>query len=370
MQQQDFIENYDRYKAAFDGALDVIMITNGKNGEIIDINNAANTVFGYTPSELIGKHFSVLFPNIAEDRKKNLIDELNIYGSTLSYREIKKKDGSICLMDLNINVVKCGKKKIVLTNFRDASERAAAEAKIKQLAEELKILNLNKDRLFSIISHDMKNAFTGLLGYASLLNNLQLNNARQSELKSLISELNTMSIQIYRLFENLLQWSSFNTGNLKFEQTEFDLIALISAVINIFSMQSSKKNIRIEFIKRQVSTVFADYNMIRSVLQNLLSNAIKFTNSGGIIEISIAETAHFILVSVKDNGIGINPKKLKTLFSLETNRSTPGTDNEKGVGLGLLLCKELIEKNNGKICVESVTEKYTIFTVSIPKSKH
>ena len=362
----DIIE-LEKYKSVFDNSLDVIMITNGTDGEIVDINKASENVLGFSPQELIGKHFSVLFADISENQKKSLIDELKIYGSVLSYKHIKKKDGSVCFMDLTLNIIEFSGRKYVLSNFRDASERKAFEQKLQKYSEKLKQLNISKDKLFSIISHDMKNAFTGLLGYSDLLTRF-VEESNTEQIWSLASEINGTAKNIFNLFDNLLQWASFNTGRFNYSPEQFDTFDLISETVDILSMNASKKNISIEILPESSPVnVFADYNMIRSVIQNLLANAIKFTNESGKIVVSVSSGKSDVFISVSDNGIGIEETRIKELFLLETARSTPGSSNERGTGLGLILCKELIEKNNGLISVESKLGSGSKFTVSLPK---
>ena len=169
------------------------------------------------------------------------------------------------------------------------------------------------------------------------------------------------SQRILNLLMNLLEWSRAQTGTMHYKPATFDLVEMIKENIMLFEVVANQKAITINNVLPHEISVFADKPMIGTVLRNLINNAIKFTHQGGEITISAEKRATEILVSVSDSGIGISPERVEKLFRIAESDSTPGTNNEKGTGLGLILCKEFVENHGGKIWVESKEKKGSTF---------
>lgn len=356
---------YRNYKSIFNETLDVIMITNGKEGKILEINKACISQLGYSPEELIGKHFSSLMED--PDEENNILENTKIFGTVLAAKRIKKKDGSFCFMDLTLNIIDYDKEKVVMTTFRDVSDRVRAELKLRRFSEQLTELNASKDKFFSIIAHDLKSPFTGLLGLSQILCE-ELDEIGNNYLKKYAEELNNSAKFIFKLLQNLLEWSRLNTGKFDYSPISIDLAKKIDSIVQLLKLNASGKKIDLRFNCAPDITVLADNNMLNSILQNLITNAIKFTREGGFVEISanLNVSSAVVEISVMDNGIGIPEGTLKKIFRVDKNITTLGTAKEKGTGLGLVLCKELVEKNNGTISAISKEGAGTTFTVCLP----
>lgn len=219
---------------------------------------------------------------------------------------------------------------------------------LRQARQELALLNASKDKFFSIIAHDLKNPISAFENVTSLLND-KYDLLDENEKKEFIKMLKESANNVYDLLENLLDWSRTQTGRIQFEPSELELFRIIDTNINLLSVSAKKKDIEIQNNIEKSMKVYADNNMINTVVRNLVSNAIKFTNLGGIIKINQKLNDNFVKVEVIDNGVGISPENLDKLFKIDFNVSEKGTDNESGTGLGLILCKEFIEKHNGEI---------------------
>jgi len=236
---------------------------------------------------------------------------------------------------------------------------------IKVQNSELSQLNAVKDKFFSIIAHDLKSLFITITGYSKIL----VEQVQEKDFEGVEQYSETIfksSERASTLLMNLFEWSRSQTGHMKYNPVNFDLIQLINEVVLLLSTMAFSKSIKINKNKSSVVPAYGDKDMLSTVLRNLLTNAIKFSNVGGDIILNVEEKQDGITVLIKDFGVGIPANKIKELFQMDQNYSTPGTQNEKGTGLGLILCKEFIEKHNGKIWVESQEGKSTIFGFTIP----
>jgi signal transduction histidine kinase len=239
-----------------------------------------------------------------------------------------------------------------------------SEEKEKQLAE----LNATKDRFFSIITHDLRTPFNGILGYSSLL--MELIKEKDCEGIEKYTELiHQFSQKAMDLLSNLIEWSRSQTNSIKFNAVLIDLGKLIMGTVELMNYSAHQKSISIFLEIPKKASVFADKAMIETVLRNLISNAIKFTNQGGEIKVSVENMTTEWVISVADNGVGINEDNLKDIFRIDKSISTKGTQNETGTGLGLILCKEFIEEHNGRIWGESIVGKGSVFKFSLPLVK-
>lgn len=230
--------------------------------------------------------------------------------------------------------------------------------------KELEELNKTKDKFFSIISHDLRGPFSVILGYTDLLLK-QFEKFTKEQTLDFVTQIQNSARKQYKLLENLLQWSRIQIGTMKCEPTELNLKNLNSNVLTLFEPNARNKEINL-FSQIGDVKVLADENMITAVMRNLVSNAIKFTPRGGYVNIYTKNTNKFIEITVQDSGIGISEKKIKNLFNIEVSNSTPGTEEESGTGLGLILCKEFVEKNGGKIWAESQINEGTEMKFTLP----
>ncbi|PTN09917.1 ATP-binding protein [Mangrovibacterium marinum] len=252
-------------------------------------------------------------------------------------------------------------KELILNFFKQQEELKSNNARLLEL-------NGTKDKLFSIIGHDLRNPIGNILSASGIMiESIQEQDSENIEI--LLSLIEKESGEALNLLETLLDWAKTQTGKLQYSPKRVHLKEIIDRVSTNLSFSARMKEIKIETVGNVDFEVYADYNMIVTILRNLISNAIKFTNPGGWIRISALRNENEIEFQVEDNGIGMDVKAAGRLFKAETNYSTYGTANEKGTGLGLIICKEFIEKHGGSIRVESEKGKGSCFIFNIVEKK-
>ena len=236
-----------------------------------------------------------------------------------------------------------------------------------QYMNELKELNAMKDKFFSIISHDLKNPFTGLLGFSDILLG-DLKDKNYDSAQEYAATIKELSEQGYKLLVNLLEWSRLQRNSLKISIEKVFISTIVDLTTSIVIPLARQKNIKIIKEGNLGLYVLADVNMLNTVLRNLLTNAVKYTNEGGEIVVSASIVENMTTISVSDNGIGISSENISKLFMIDTNFSTKGTRFEDGTGLGLILCKEFVNKMGGDITVESLEGHGSTFKFSLPSA--
>jgi len=248
-------------------------------------------------------------------------------------------------------------------------EKEVLADKIRTQSKELIDLNASKDKFFSIIAHDLRGPLGGLMGLSEMLADESLSFTPDQK-KEMILALSQSSRNIFNLLENLLEWSQMQHKSTAFKPKMYNLNTLVSDCIKLLSENFRKKNIRITIDIAEDQEVFADRNMFQSVIRNLVSNAVKFTPKSGEVFVSANLTENNTsIITVKDTGIGMNDEMVSNLFRLNVNSSRPGTEGENSTGLGLLLCKEFVERHGGEIWVESEEGKGSLFCFTIPAHK-
>jgi two-component system, sensor histidine kinase and response regulator len=234
---------------------------------------------------------------------------------------------------------------------------------LNKQTEELIRLNKVKDRFFSIISHDLRNNLTSMKLYFDLISNPAYS---PSDTKDITKQISGSVENTIDLLENLLVWASTQIKGIPINIVRVDMDYIIEQNIKLMIGNAAHKNIQILYTNDDPFYVLADTDMINLVVRNLLSNAIKFTRDGGQIAIEISTISKEGIIAIRDNGVGIGSDNLQKLFDQHLHPSTKGTGNEKGTGLGLMLCKDFMEKNNGRIWVESEKDKGSVFSFSLP----
>ena len=235
---------------------------------------------------------------------------------------------------------------------------------LKDKNQQLEIANATKDKFFTIIAHDLKNPLSGIkIISQSLSENIEKIN--HEELLYYLNELNSSSANLFELLSNLLQWARSQTGKLQFKPGEINLYETFDNNLKLLIPLAEKKKISIINEIPKSTSVYADFNMLNTVIRNLVSNAIKFTGSDGTISIKAVRKNGTVQIIVKDTGIGIDKEDIPKLFRIDVDTSTIGFSEEKGTGLGLILCKELIEKNRGTIWAESESGKGSAFCFTL-----
>jgi len=247
------------------------------------------------------------------------------------------------------------------------SDLKVKNAELNSKQEELQSLVKTKDKLFSILAHDLQSPFMGITGLSQMIKSSASKGSTENvvEFSDMITK---TAIQTSTLFSNLLDWAASQTGELKMKPEENNLDDFVNETIALLQEHQQKKHIIVEKINTDI-TVHADPNGLKTILRNLLSNALKFTPLNGSIRISTEEVKNDTVISISDTGVGIEKDKISKLFKMGSYVSTRGTLEEKGTGIGLSICKEMIERHNGKIWVESAPEKGTTFHFSFPNQK-
>jgi len=226
------------------------------------------------------------------------------------------------------------------------------EELLKQNNAELNNNNATKDKLFSIIAHDLKNPVGNILAISNLLNS-SLKNQEQENFAEFVEMIGSQAKETLDLLETLFEWAKSQTGKISFKPEILNLKAIIEQVIEIHNPAAQLKDIVIESEISEEIKIFADQNMLNTILRNLTTNAIKFTYPGGLIQISAVQKTDSTEITVADNGIGMDEKTIESLFHIDITHTSIGTANEKGTGLGLIICKEFIERHGGQIKIES-----------------
>ncbi len=246
-----------------------------------------------------------------------------------------------------------------------AIDKKYSDEKLAKSEKALKKSNADKDKFFSIISHDLKSPFQGLIGMSNLLTE-NFDELTKDEVVEFNGLLNKSVKNIYSLIEQLLEWSRIQTGRMDYNPQKIKLKDAYLNVSSVALILAHKKRITVKYSIDDDIYVFADLMMVETVLRNLISNAIKFTHENGKIEVVASKVHNSILIHIKDSGVGIADNVQKKLFKIEEHYTSLGTNSEQGTGLGLILCKELIEKNNGKIWVNSKLGYGSTFSFSLP----
>jgi len=348
-----------------------------KNGDIEWVNNGFTRMYGYTLEQFkTEKHVNIIGssenPNINEairkciEEKKSIIYELEtktregktLWAQTTLTHVIDKNKATINLIAIETDI----------TKLKLAEEEIIKQKKkIEKQRDLLEISNATKTKFFRIIAHDLRNPISTLVSSTSIvLHDIKYYN--KDKTTSFISELNKLSQTTYILLENLLDWSSSQMGEIPFSPKNIDINLIVKENIDLILTKTQSKHFRLYVNMPEPTLVFADENMIKAVIRNILSNATKFTPNNGLIDIYITEENGFIKLHIQDSGIGMNETDLNKLFRTEIHHSTLGTSNEKGSGLGLILCKEFIEKNGGTLSVISKPQKGSTFSFTIKKA--
>ena len=250
----------------------------------------------------------------------------------------------------------------------DITQQKEDEDYIKKINDELENANQNKDKFFSIISHDLRSPLSGIMSLLDIIVS-DYDSLGEEEIKEILFEAAKTSKSTYTLMENLLDWSRVQTDKIVYDPQDISLTHILNAIKNLYYQKLKEKGISLNYDFDPEFFAFADLNMTETILRNLISNAIKFSKEFGIILVSFDFMDNFIRIKVKDTGVGMNEKQISNLFKLDQTHSTVGTSGERGTGLGLLLCKELVEKQGGNIWIESAINSGTTFYFTLPKAK-
>ena len=371
--EEELRQKEERYRLLAENARDVVW-TMKLDGTLTYMSPAIEELSGFTVEESMEQSIEILLTPESQLIVADYLQKVNsafesglplpkFHGENVCYR----KGGSTWFAEVFVFPLPDSNSLSVtmLGVTRDITERKHFEAKLLEQTNNLKELNALKDKFFSIIAHDLKTPFNGILGFSEILKE----DARNLDIDSIISYadiINSTAKQAFNLLENLLEWAILQQNGILFEPRRIFINPLIENEIKGLQYNADKKNITLQNNTTEEIIIAADEKMVCSMFRNLISNAIKFTNKGGEINVKAKMKVDHFEVSISDTGVGIGKEEIEKLFRNETSFTSKGTENEKGTGLGLILCKEFAEIHGGTITVESEIGKGSTFTISIP----
>ncbi len=406
-------ESESQYRRIFDSMGDVIFVVDRKLNIVL-----VNSIFKEWKKELgfssdgLGQNLFTAFPFLTSKMRTEYEHVVKTGEVIITEEEHELTGKKIITKTRRIPILESGQISRIITVVRNITDRKEAEAELQKAHDELEIrvsertaelktsniklqseikerkkteqelkkqtkklqeseknlrdLNTRKDKLFSIISHDLRNPFNSLLGFSEILYN-KAESLTTEKLKQYSERLNNSSRFLFNLIEKLLLWSHIQMDKLEFRPSKVNLFEITQESIRSFISLAAAKNITMSLEIDKDSFIQTDLKMLDIVIKNLLSNAIKYSHEGGEVKISAKEKNSNLELTVSDNGIGIRKEMISELFKIDTHYTTYGLEEEKGTGLGLVICKELLEKNGGKIKAESKENKETSFKVILPK---
>ncbi|HZL10209.1 MAG TPA: PAS domain S-box protein [Prolixibacteraceae bacterium] len=337
-------------------------------GKFVEINQAMVKMLGYKNKEdLMAIDIKTKLYLDPSDRESMV---LNLSSEDLDIYPLKRADSSVVWVEDHGWYVKDKKGNILFHEgiLRDVTDRKMAEIQLQQYSDELKELNSTKDKFFSIIAHDLKSPFNSISGLSEILKN-EVKHLDIGTIEQYSEMIHSTSQNTYRLLENLLDWARIQQSGMPFRLIPVIPQKIIVEIIGLLAEKTISKKINIVNEIPENLTIWADEDMLTSIFRNLVSNALKFTSAKGKVEIKAISRPNEIEFSVKDTGTGIKKTDIKKIFNVGSNYSRRGTANEKGTGLGLILCKEFVEKHGGKIWIESEEGKGSTFTFTINQSE-
>ncbi|AWG23342.1 hypothetical protein FFWV33_18300 [Flavobacterium faecale] len=357
----------NNFQMLFEQSLVGMALADHETGRFLSVNKAVLLTTGYTEQEFLDLNYWDITPREYESQEIQQIEELNLTGRFGPYlKEYIRKDGTRYPISISGALyVDLHGKKVVWGIIQDITERIKAEKTIAKQNLELKKLNEDKDRFITIIAHDLKSPFSTVLGLLDLLNS---NTSKYSlpEIEELLSLITQAAHNTSHLLDDILHWVKANTDNIAYKPEIVNFEKLFAESIKSLHPNSEAKGITINNFASKEAVVFGDKNMLKTIVRNIVSNAIKFNNNNGHISAFLEQTNNGQTITIADTGIGMSAATLNSLFDISSIMSTTGTNNEKGSGLGLLICKELIEKQGGTLWAESDSKTGTKIKFTLP----
>jgi len=373
LKNQELLKSEEKFRVITENSSDVIWHLDS-NFLLTYISSADERIRGFKKEEVIGQSlFTILKPEgiemLMKANKERMINLSKGIRSAPAIYELEElcKDGSYVWVEATATAFYDQDGKV--TGYhgvsRDISERKKAELLLKDRESQLRELNSTKDKLFSIIAHDLRSPFSAILGFSEIL----MKNTKNFDIaktKKYLEYINSSAKNTLVLLDNLLAWAKAQTGENIYKPVKANLSEIIYEILEVSNSSAKIKDISLEYLQTGDVEVFADTNMLKTILRNLISNAIKYTHSNGVVIIATTQNQENIEITVTDNGVGMSEKTQNNLFEIDANITTTGTANEKGSGLGLILCKEFVEKHGGKIWVKSELSKGSSFVFTLP----
>lgn len=366
------IEMLEFYRLIIDSLQDYSIITMDKNRVINCWCAGSEKVFGYKREEVIGQHSEILFSE--EDREKFIpLQETETAlreGMASDNRWHVNKDGKLFYAFGQIFPLKDARGELMgyVKILRDLTERKIAEDAISRYVKELEELNTHKENILAILSHDLRSPLSSIIEISSLLQS-QMEEMEPQEVRQMLDLLYQASTEELNMLDYLLEWARIKYASEVFTPLRMNLREKVTKVFEKFNKMAAAGSLILVNEVPEQTTVYADKNMLLSIVQNLVSNAIKYTLTGGTITVSAITQGDHVMVKVKDTGVGISKEKMEKLFKPQLKALSQLRKENKGAGIGLLLVKGFVERNDGEIWAESVEGQGTTFYFTLPVSE-
>jgi len=366
---EELSESEKKFKDLFENNMDSISINylndDGTVSNFIECNQNAANLIGYTREEIFSKFPSDIEVKIPEEEFKSRLKKLQTEGLVNFETKLITKSGDQIDAEVKVKLITYNQRPALINITRDITSRKKSEENLRNSEAALRALNATKDKFFSIIAHDLRNPFSSIMGFSEILKD-EAESLSIGDIKNYAGMINTAAGQTYRLLENLLEWANMQQGKISFNPKLLVLKEMAIDILETITDTAAMKQISVVSHIPGNLIVRADEEMLRTVLRNLLNNALKFTPAGGTIELLAKKNETGVEVLVKDTGVGISSENLEKLFDVGTSYTTRGTNNEKGTGLGLILCREFVERHGGRISVTSKPGEGSTFTFTLP----
>jgi PAS domain S-box-containing protein len=379
-------ESEEKFRAIFHEALDVILVVEGETGQILSVNPATRRILGYEDGQLVGRHFSVLFPAAPEISPTKLLEELWVHGAVFGRQEFLRPDGSICPMDLTATFITWGERQVVLVTLRDvterkqmelalAEERAQLAQRVEERTAELQMLNAElaraarlKDEFLATMSHELRTPLNAVLGMSEILRDNIYGPLNEAQLGA-VRHIEESGRHLLELINDILDLSKIEAGKMELTIGSVAVHDLCQASLRFIQQMAQKKRLTVSAaIDSRVESVQADERRLKQILVNLLTNAVKFTPEGGRIGLEVVgdESKGTLYFTIWDTGIGISQEEIANLFKPFVQIDSGLSRRHEGTGLGLSLVSRLVEMLGGGVSLESEVGRGSRFTVSLP----
>lgn len=364
----DIFAAKEHFENIFNTGPDASLIVNNNNGRIINVNNSFCLATGYSKDEVIGKTTLELNLWKNNENRTEILKMLRPKGSFENLEfELIQRNGSFMTGILSGTVINLNNEPHTVVVVHDITIRKNYEKELKEKNRELEIANAEKDKMFSIISHDFRNALNGFMGFSDLLVN-DINNLSREEIISIAENMNVSSKNLFNMMNNLLEWSLFKRGLVNIKTENIPLFRIIDDTTEHMHSSAENKNISIAKSVPHDLFIITDKSILSIIIRNIISNSIKFTERGGSIKVWCEKhDSGKIKINIRDTGIGMSEEIRNNLFNVNRQSTRKGTEDEPSTGLGLLLVQEYTQKLNGTITAQSEPGKGSTFTVVIPQ---
>ncbi|CAM3970339.1 PAS domain-containing sensor histidine kinase [Flavobacterium sinopsychrotolerans] len=367
--KEQYVPTAEFYSQIIDSLQDYSIFTVDIDLNINSWNSGATNIFQYETDEIIGKPFETIFTK--EDKEKGIPqDEIDLAlknGRSVDVRWHVCKDGKTFYADGLVFPLKDIANKVIgyVKILRDITAKKVSEDALKKNAKELEELNTHKENVLAILSHDLRSPLAGIIQGADYLRS-NFDTIDPTFAKDLLKEFHTAVINEMNMLDYLVEWARIKYASEAFKPTDMELINCVKKVFESLKETAAINTINLLNEIEENCSVFADEKMLLSILQNIVSNAIKHSHKGGQITLSARQSDDLMIVAIKDSGKGMSKEIMDTLFAPQVKSLSKAVEENKGAGIGLLLVKGFLEKNNGEIWVESEEGKGSSFYFSLP----